>query len=108
MPKIRFITIEDLLEMKENNEKFKLVEVLAEENYKSGHIPGAINIPLDRINTDTKKILKKNDIIVVYCGSYHCHASTNAVKALFALGYKKVLDYKAGKAGWTNAGLDLE
>jgi phage shock protein E len=36
--------IEKLLEMRSNDEKFTLVDVLSEENYKDGHIPGAINI----------------------------------------------------------------
>jgi len=41
MPKIKFITLENLLEMFANKEKFRLVEVLSEEDFKNGHIPGA-------------------------------------------------------------------
>ena len=57
MEKIFFITIEKLLEMKANNEKFKLVEVLSEDSYKDGHIPGAINIPLDKLELLADKYL---------------------------------------------------
>ena len=59
MTKIIFITIEKLLEMQANEEKFKLVEVLSEENFKEGHIPGAINIPLDKFDTLVDKYLEK-------------------------------------------------
>lgn len=108
MAKIRLITIEELLEMIENKENFKLVEVLREDSYNEGHIPGAINIPADMLRGLASKQLDKNDTIVVYCASYGCHASINAARALLDMGYKKVLDFKAGKKGWVNAGLELE
>ncbi|MBI2655290.1 rhodanese-like domain-containing protein [Candidatus Woesearchaeota archaeon] len=108
MEKIKFLAIEGLLEMIENKENFKLVEVLREDSYNEGHIPGAINIPADMLQGLASKHLDKNDTIVVYCSSYGCHASTNAAKTLLDLGYRKVLDFKAGKKGWADAGLELE
>ena len=44
MTKIKFMTIEQLLEMMENKEKFKLVEVLGQDSFRQGHLPSAINI----------------------------------------------------------------
>jgi len=108
MAKVKFISIETVLEMRENNKDFKLVDVLREESYKEDHIPGAINIPKDMLQGLAPKHLDKKDTIVVYCASYGCHASTNAAKALLEMGYKKVLDFKAGKKGWVDAGLELE
>lgn len=108
MRKLKFITMEDLLEMLENKEHFKLVEVLAKEEYNKGHIPGAINIPLDELETLAKRRLKKTDNIVVYCASYSCHASTKAAKKLLDLGYNHILDFKGGKRWWQHAGLELE
>lgn len=70
MSRVRFITIEDLLEMLANNQKFKLGEVLSEEDYKSGHIPGAISLPFDKLSVLAKQHLKKTDSIVVYCANY--------------------------------------
>ena len=80
MAKLKFITLEDLLEMLANDEDFKLVEVLANEEYKEGHIPGAINLPLKELENDARQKLKKTEKIVVYCESYTCHASTKAAK----------------------------
>jgi rhodanese-related sulfurtransferase len=94
--------------MKTNNEKFKLIEVLEEDEFKKGHIPGAINLPLDKLAALAKTHLKKNDTIVVYCASYVCQASTKAARALQKMGYKKILDYEAGKKGWLHTGLELE
>jgi len=108
MRKLEFITMEGLLEMFENKGSFKLVEVLAKEEYDKGHIPGAINIPLDELKTLVKQKLKKTDTIVVYCASYACHASTKAARRLLDLGYQHILDFKGGKRWWQHAGLQLE
>jgi len=108
VPKVKFISIDKLLEMEANNENFKLVEVLKEDSYKQGHIPGAINIPVNKLNELAPKQLKKTDTIVVYCTSYGCNASTNAAKSLMKMDHKKILDFKGGKKMWVDAGLELE
>lgn len=105
--RLKFISAEQLLEMMENGDKFKLVEVLSKESYEKGHISGAINMPVDKIESLAPKMLKKSDIIVVYCASYQCHASTNAARMLIKMGYKRVMDYKAGKQGWIDSGFEL-
>ena len=108
MAKVKFLAIEGLLEMQENNEEFKLVEVLKEQSYKEGHIQGAINIPADSLKDEAPKKLKKTDRIVVYCASYQCHASTNAAKILLEMGYRNTVDFKGGKKTWIGAGFELE
>jgi len=108
MKRIKFIPIEQLLEMMGNKDNFKLVEVLSEDSYEKGHIPNAINIPVDKLEKESGKKLKKTDNIVVYCASYTCHASTNAAKILLNMGYNKVLDFKGSKKAWVDAGFELE
>jgi hypothetical protein len=44
---------------------------------------------------------------VVYCGGYACQASTEAARIL-GMGYRRTLDFKAGKKGWVDANLELE
>ena len=106
--KLKFITLEDLLEMFENKLDFKLVDVLANAEYEKGHIPGAINVPLDELEKSAKQRLKKNETIVVYCASYTCHASTKATRKLLNLSYEHVFDFKGGKRWWQHVGLELE
>jgi len=98
---VTFLTIDSLLQMIENKDEFTLVDVLAPDAYAEGHLPQAINIPSDKIEEEApKKLIDKNAVIVVYCASYMCHASTEAARKLQALGYTHVLDFKGGKKVW--------
>lgn len=108
MKKLTFVTLEKLLEMRANRENFTLVDVLSEESYHEGHIPGAINIPVAQVPQQAAVRLDKKAVIVTYCGGYTCKASTDAARQLLELGYTKTLDFKAGKKGWITAGLELE
>ena len=62
------ITRDDLKKKIDRREKFKLVDVLAPEYYSRGHLPGAVNIPLDRLKELAPKLLPdRNADVVVYC-----------------------------------------
>lgn len=45
----------------------QLVEVLAPKEYARVHIPGAVNIPLPRIDERAPNELDKNRPVIVYC-----------------------------------------
>ena len=45
----------------------QLVEVLPAEEYAEDHLPGAISIPLRRIDAEGTKGLDKNRPVIVYC-----------------------------------------
>lgn len=106
--KVKYISKEQLLEMMENKEPFTLVEVLAEEDYQKGHLPFAINIPVDQLDAQAaNRLPDKRQRIVVYCASFTCLASIGAARKLQSIGYTNVLDYKGGKQDWAQAGLPL-
>jgi rhodanese-related sulfurtransferase len=108
MTKLRFISLDELLEKMANREKMMLVEVLDEDYYRQGHLPGAINLAVDSLPQSAEQQLKKTETIIVYCASYHCQASTKAAEILLKAGYKNTLDFKGGKKAWEQAGLELE
>jgi rhodanese-related sulfurtransferase len=45
----------------------QLVEVLPASEYREDHLPGAINLPLRRLETEAKQTLDPARPIVVYC-----------------------------------------
>jgi len=48
----------------------QLVEVLPSQEYDEEHIPGALNIPLKRLDAETTAVLRKHDPVIVYCFDY--------------------------------------
>jgi rhodanese-related sulfurtransferase len=45
----------------------QLVEVLPEEEYREAHLPGAINLPLKKLDRETAGTLGRDRPVVVYC-----------------------------------------
>ena len=45
----------------------QVVDVLPAKEYGEDHLPGAINLPIRRIETDARRVLDRDRPIVVYC-----------------------------------------
>jgi rhodanese-related sulfurtransferase len=45
----------------------QLVEVLPEQEYAEEHLPGAINIPLKKLDASTTASLDRERPVIVYC-----------------------------------------
>jgi rhodanese-related sulfurtransferase len=45
----------------------RLVEVLSPRQYEQVHLPGAINIPLTKLDAETARGLERHEPIIVYC-----------------------------------------
>ena len=62
------ISREDLKRKIDSKENFTLVETLPEATYHHEHLPGAVNLPPDRISEFAPSVLPdKNAEIIVYC-----------------------------------------
>lgn len=90
-------------------EKFKeavangafLVDVREPGEYKEGHLPDAVNIPLRTLADNLDKIPADKPVFV-YCKSGHRGALSTA--ALQILGYGNVKSFPPGFVGWEKAG----
>jgi phage shock protein E len=85
----------------DKTDNYLLADVRTNEEYLSGHIPTAVNIPYDTISTNLPAT-DKEILLIVYCRSGR--RSKIAAHALFALGYKNVIDF-GGISNW-QAGLN--
>ena len=45
----------------------QVVEILPPEEFEEDHLPGAVNMPLRKIETEAESKLDKNTPVVVYC-----------------------------------------
>lgn len=62
----------DNLRAKLEQKRVTVVETLASERYREAHIPGALNIPPERINELAPQLLPNKDAeIVTYCTNTH-------------------------------------
>ena len=64
------VSREELKAKMERGEAFTLVETLQEVAYKHEHLPGAVNLPPDRVRALAPSLLPdKSAEIIVYCSS---------------------------------------
>ncbi len=79
------------------------LDVRPTEEYRAGHIPGAVSIPVAELKARLKE-LPKNRQIVAYCRGPYCVMALEAVELLRKKGFKAVhmqhgvLDWRA--RGW--------
>ncbi len=79
-----------------------LLDVRPEDEFKAGHIPGALNIDLDRLESRLAELPMDMDI-VAYCRGAYCVLSFEAVKLLRARGYR-VSRLNEGLPEWRASG----
>lgn len=105
----RKITREELEALLDARPDVAVVEALPPGDYERGHLPGAINIPHDRIDEHAPTMLpEKGAEIVTYCANEPCQNSRIAARRLTHLVYTNVREYPGGKQDWIEAGLSVE
>lgn len=86
---------------------FLVVDTRSPEAYAKGHVPGAINLWHKTIDkTETAK-LPKDKLLVTYCTSVACNASTKGALKLAALGFR-VKEMIGGLEAWREEGYPIE
>lgn len=74
-------------------------------DFRLGHIPGALNLPLSGSDeTIARLTIPKDRTVVVYCDGAECNSSLEVAAKLSAAGYSKVYVFFAGWTAWKNAG----
>ena len=93
------ITQEEAKAMMSKDDDHVIVDVRRQDEYDSGHIPGAILIPNESI-TDTKpaELPDLDQIILIYCRSGN--RSKQAVQKLADMGYTNLYEF-GGIIDWT-------
>ena len=93
------ISQDEAKEMMARDDGHIIVDVRRQDEYDAGHIPGAIIIPNEDINTERPKELPDLDqIILVYCRSGR--RSKEASEKLAKMGYTNIYEF-GGIITWT-------
>ena len=86
------ITQEEAKEMMDDQEVI-ILDVREKDEYDSGHIPGAVLLPVGTIDEDTaaEVIPEKDSTVLVYCRSGN--RSKTASSTLVKLGYTNIYEF---------------
>ncbi len=109
-----YLTVKDDLEpmsasvllKKVKNKEVTVLDVRPVEEFKNGHLPHAVNIPLGKLEKQLSAI-PKNKEVVAYCRGPHCILSFDAVEKLREKGFR-ALRFENGFPEWKRAGLPIE
>lgn len=90
-----------------NKDDAIVVDIRSRDDYRKGHITGAINVTATDIKNDNFGELSKHKDkpIIVVCASGH--SATDSASRLIAAGYANVSILKEGIAGWSGENLPL-
>jgi ArsR family transcriptional regulator len=83
-----------------------VLDVRPEDEFSLGHLPGALNIPLNELEHRLGELAPDREI-VAYCRGPYCVLSFEAVAALRARGYQ-VRRLEGGYPEWKVSGLPIE
>ena len=82
-----------------------VLDVRPSEEFKAGHIPGAISIPLKELELRLSKLPRDHEV-VAYCRGPYCVLSIQAVEVLRAKGFHAVR-LKEGIQDWRAMGFSV-
>ncbi|MGA8050096.1 MAG: metalloregulator ArsR/SmtB family transcription factor [Burkholderiales bacterium] len=83
-----------------------IIDVRPPEEFASGHLPGALNVPLAELDARRAKLPRRREI-VAYCRGPYCVLAFDAVARLRARGYD-ARRLEGGYPEWKSAGLPIE
>ncbi len=88
----RQITMDEAVNMMVQETGYIILDVRRPDEFAAGHIPNAINVPNETIDTaEIPELPKKDQLIMVYCRSGR--RSKEAAEKLVKLGYTNIVEF---------------
>jgi rhodanese-related sulfurtransferase len=98
------ISAQDLQARQAGSAPLLVVDVRSVNEYKSGHVPGAINIPQKKLHKQLDKLLDANGV-VLYC--INGSRTRLAEQTLIENDVPDVFHLEGGLIGWRQGGYEL-
>ena len=85
------------------------VDARSAANFRRGHIPGAVNVPINRVKQELDALpTDKGTFLITYCGSIECPNAYQLMNVLLGYGYQNVKFFPRGLRGWQALGYPLD
>jgi rhodanese-related sulfurtransferase len=101
--RIRETTPEEIHRRRQAGERFHLVDVREDDEWRQGHARGAVHLGKGVIERDVEQTFPDRDAeLVLYCGGGY--RSALAAEALQRMGYRNVVSMDGGWKRWVALG----
>lgn len=88
-----------------------IIDARDPDEFREGHLPGAINLPFDSAVTDPallQSLPVEGRPIIVYCGGGTCEVSITLAWELLGVGHSRVTYFPGGYPEWVENGYPVE
>jgi rhodanese-related sulfurtransferase len=87
-----------------------VVDVRNDDSFRAGHIPGAMNVPIDEVERRSAEIISRAGslAIVTYCSCVNEHTSAIAAEMLNKAGACRATALAGGYPAWVAGGRKVE
>jgi hydroxyacylglutathione hydrolase len=99
------IPVDELRHQLEEGQDVQVVDVRQPGEYTSGHVPGAISLPLAHLAEGVAQLHPERSVVVICAGGYRSSAGTGI---LARLGFTHLCNVVGGTSAWVNAGYAVE
>ncbi len=94
-----------------NNKDIIIVDARDDDFYYAGHIPGAINIPLQEVESFIHDFISRISFetsVIIYCEGYGCDMGERLAVILEDFGFSNLMVYDGGIEEWESYGMPIE
>jgi len=97
-------TVNELNEQIKENNKIQIIDVRKSEEFAKGHIPNAVNIPLNELKNNIDKVDRNKQVIVNCAAGYRGSIAASILKNE---GFIEVSNIIGGFGSWASEGLKV-
>ncbi len=106
LARITQMPVDELLaELREKRPGLQVVDVRRLGEYSAGHVPGAVSIPLDRLQAESPRLDAGRPTVVICAGGYRSSAGTALLRRA---GFGDLYNVVGGTGAWIAAGYPTE
>ena len=100
------ITVDELqARLRDPGQEPQVIDVRRPGEYAAGHVPGSVNRPLDRLESQVELLGSARPTAVICAGGYR---SSAAASLLLRHGLRDLVNVVGGSAAWAAAGYEVE
>ena len=99
------ISVDDLQKMMQADPNLQVVDVRRTGEYRAGHVPGAVNIPLHELPGAGTRLDALRPVVVICASGYRSSIGTSVLERL---GFTELYNVTGGTNAWLVSGLPAE